>query len=55
MCRNIPFLWICSELVSYSLDQQPDYKDKGILARPDETINPQELFEDATIFEHWHR
>ena len=52
---NHPDQWICSELVSYSLDQQPDYKDKGILARPDETINPQELFEDATIFEPWHR
>lgn len=52
---NHPDRWICSELVAFCLDRQPDYKDRGILARPNETINPQELFEDSVIFEPWHR
>jgi len=46
--------WICSELVAYILDSQPEYKDKGILAKPDNTINPQELFDDKTIFKEWN-
>lgn len=45
--------WICSELVAYVLDVQPEYKDKGILEDPHATINPQELFEDSVIFEPW--
>jgi len=47
--------WICSELAAYSLDSQPEYQDKGILAKPDFTIDPQELFEDNTIFCDWHK
>lgn len=43
--------WICSELVAYCLDGQSIYHDKGILDKPTETIDPQELFEDETIFE----
>lgn len=46
--------WICSELVAHCLDSQPEYRDKGILALPDETIDPQELFEDRVIFTPWH-
>jgi hypothetical protein len=45
--------WICSELVAYVLDRQPQYHDKGILKDPHETIDPQELFEDTEIFEPW--
>jgi len=45
--------WICSELVAYALDEQPTYRDKGILDRPNSTISPQELFEDSQIFETW--
>lgn len=45
--------WICSELAAYALDEQPEYKDQGILKRPNATISPQELFEDETIFEPW--
>ncbi|HWY52037.1 MAG TPA: hypothetical protein VNW72_11200 [Chthoniobacterales bacterium] len=46
--------WICSELAAYCLEQQPEYKDKGILARPVDTIDPQALFEDQVIFTPWH-
>ncbi len=45
--------WICSELAAYSLDSQPEYHDRGILNDPNETIDPQELFEDETIFKPW--
>jgi hypothetical protein len=45
--------WICSELAAYALDEQPEYKDQGILKRPNATISPQELFEDSVIFEPW--
>jgi hypothetical protein len=46
--------WICSELVAYCMDEQPEYRDVGILLHPNETISPQELFEDEEIFEPWH-
>jgi hypothetical protein len=46
--------WICSELAAYVLDEQPEYHDKGILNKEADTITPQELFEDGTIFEPWH-
>ena len=45
--------WICSELVAYCLDEQPEYHNQGSLHDPNETIDPQELFEDAVIFEPW--
>ena len=45
--------WICSELAAYALDEQPIYRDRGILARPNSGISPQELFEDSQIFEPW--
>jgi hypothetical protein len=45
--------WICSELAAYALDEQPEYHDKGILNKEADTITPQELFEDGTIFEPW--
>jgi hypothetical protein len=47
--------WICSELAAHCLDEQPEYKDKGILSKLDATIDPQELFEDQTIFEPWKK
>lgn len=50
-----PEKWICSELVAYGLDEQPEYKDKGILKYPNGTISPQELFEDEIIFEPWSK
>ena len=43
--------WICSELAAYALDEQAEYRNKGILLRPNATISPQELFEDTIIFE----
>jgi len=46
--------WICSELLAYCLNEQPEYANKGILLRPSSTIDPQELFEDSLIFEPWH-
>lgn len=45
--------WICSELAAYCLDQQPEYHDQGILLAHNETIDPQELFEDNQIFVPW--
>lgn len=51
---NDPTKWICSELVAYGLDEQPEYRDHGILKYPNATISPQELFEDETIFEPWN-
>jgi len=45
--------WICSELVAHCLSEQAEYKGKGILNNSDETIDPQELFEDMVIFEPW--
>ena len=48
-----PAKWICSELVSYCLDEQPELRDRGILAKPVNTIDPQELFVDAEVFEPW--
>ena len=45
--------WICSELVAYCLSEHKAYKNKGILRHPEETIDPQELFEDTVIFEPW--
>jgi len=45
--------WICSELVAHCLNEKPEYHNKGILTHPDETIDPQELFEDPVIFEPW--
>ena len=50
---NDPNKWICSELAAYALDEQPEYKNQGILKRPNATISPQELFEDSVIFEPW--
>ena len=51
--KNNDNRWICSELVAYCLDEQPKYKDRGILEKPSETIDPQELFEDPFIFTPW--
>lgn len=45
--------WVCSELVAYVLDEQPIYRNKGILDRPNSAISPQELFEDNQIFKPW--
>lgn len=55
LCKLLDNLnsYICSELAAYALDQQPEYRDKGVLALPDSTINPQQLFEDDVIFEAW--
>jgi len=47
--------WICSELAAYALDEQPEYKDRGILNKEAATITPQELFEDATVFTPWSK
>ncbi|HLF96763.1 MAG TPA: hypothetical protein VI457_06445 [Methylococcaceae bacterium] len=47
--------WICSELVAYCLNEQPEYRDKGVLHSPTDTIDPQELFEDSVIFTPWNK
>jgi len=43
--------FICSELAAFALNEQPEFRGKGILSRPLDTINPQELFEDPVLFE----
>lgn len=61
LCKvfDCPDKWICSELAAYALDEQPEYRDKGVLVNPNFTINPQKLFEDVPdnegqhIFEAW--
>lgn len=45
--------WICSEFIAYVMDSQPEYKDNGILSKPDNTIKPQQLFDDKIIFKQW--
>lgn len=47
--------FICSELAAYSLKHAKSwaYRNKGILARLTTRVNPQELFEDRTIFQEW--
>ena len=45
--------WICSELAAYCLDAQPEYADKGVLAKPHYSTDPQELFEDQELFAAW--
>lgn len=46
---------ICSELVAFALASQPEFKHRGCLDWPLDTITPQDLFEDATLFEDWVR
>jgi hypothetical protein len=55
LCRlkNNENRWICSEFVAHCLSEQPEYHRKGILQKPSETIDPQELFEDPFLFEPW--
>ncbi len=50
---DCPNSYICSELAAYALDEQPEYRDRGVLNLPNSTINPQNLFEDDEIFEPW--
>ncbi len=50
-----PNEFICSELAGYVLAQQPEFAGLGVLAKPLDTIDPQELFEDSNLFEDWAR
>lgn len=52
---NSPHREICSELVAWALNQQPELHGLGVLSRPLDTINPQQLFEDMTLFQAWRR
>ena len=45
--------WIAAELAAYCLDCQPEYADRGVLAKPRYAVGPQELFEDGEIFANW--
>lgn len=42
---------ICSELVAHSLNDQPELKGRGVLAWPENTINPVALALSTTIWE----
>jgi len=50
-----PDRFVCSELVAWAMDQQPELKDKGILARDLNLVTPQGLFEDTVVFEAWKK
>jgi hypothetical protein len=43
--------FICSELSAYALNEQPQYRGQGVLAQPLDTISPQMLFDDPTLWE----
>jgi hypothetical protein len=45
--------WIAAELAAFCLDCQPEYADRGVLAKHRHAISPQELFEDGEIFSNW--
>jgi hypothetical protein len=45
--------WISSEFAAHCLDAQPEYADRGILARAQYAMSPQALFEDSEIFAAW--
>lgn len=45
--------WICAEFAAYCLDCQPEYADRGILAKPHCGLGPQEFFEDGELFANW--
>jgi len=45
--------WICGELAAYCLDCQPEYADRGLLAKPGHALDLQEFFEDQEIFANW--
>jgi hypothetical protein len=44
--------WICSQLVAYALAQQPEFRGRGVLSQPLDTIDPQQLFEDDLLWEN---
>jgi hypothetical protein len=43
--------YICSELCAYALNEQPQYRGRGVLAQPLDTISPQMLFDDPVLWE----
>jgi hypothetical protein len=43
--------WVCSDLVMYCFREEPQYRDKGVVAHPVGTVSPQALFEDEEFFE----
>jgi hypothetical protein len=43
--------WVCSDLVMHCFREEPEYRNKGVLARPVGTVSPQALFEDEEVFE----
>lgn len=50
-----PKEYICSELAAYALDKQPELHGRGCLGFALNCIDPQELFQDESIFEDWVR
>jgi len=45
--------WICSELCAHALDEQPQYRDRGVLAQATHAINPNELMWSFEIWSEW--
>jgi hypothetical protein len=43
--------FICSELSAWALNEQAEFRGKGVLGLPLDTISPQELFDDQYVFE----
>lgn len=60
--RGMPEVWlcrmldnrqafICSQLSAWALNEQPEFKGRGILSAPLDTITPQELYDDPVLWE----
>lgn len=45
-----PGAFICSQLASYCVAALPEFRGRGVLANPVDTISPQELFGDDVVF-----
>lgn len=45
--------YICSELCAEVLRKRPEYANKGVLAKPQYSLDPQTLFQDEIIFSPW--
>lgn len=50
---DTPDAFICSELVAHVMGRFTEYCNRGCLRWPSARITPQQLFEDAELFEPW--
>lgn len=48
-----PDRFVCSELVAWAMEQQPEFAGQGILREKAAMVSPQGLFEDDRVFDAW--